>query len=221
VTAAAVAGHAGDEPAADSGLAVPLAEALGVKCVTVYPGAEGLPAVMGDDMLLDGTTGLPQALIDGPAPAARRTAAASALATGDLARGDVRALTMVGGALAPHPVRAHATVRPTEAVSIWGWSKDEARASADALRGKLCGSFGGKQIIVQATDDLERVARSAGVISCATMSRDPLVRDDWIEPGRHRILASGFTPETRETDDASIACAHVYVDTRVGARMAA
>ena len=41
---------------------------VGVKLVTVFPGngARNLPAVMGSYFLLDGATGAPLALIDGP-----------------------------------------------------------------------------------------------------------------------------------------------------------
>lgn len=57
---------------------------VGVKLATVFPGnsAQGLPAVMGAYLLLDGKTGAPQALIDGPVLTLKRTAAASALAAG-------------------------------------------------------------------------------------------------------------------------------------------
>ncbi len=57
---------------------------IGIKLVTVFPGnaARDLPAVMGAYLLLDGNTGSPLAMIDGPMLTATRTAAASALAAG-------------------------------------------------------------------------------------------------------------------------------------------
>jgi alanine dehydrogenase len=194
--------------------------ALGIKIVTVYPdnGAKGLPAVMGNYMLLDGATGEPQALIDGQALTARRTAAASALAADYLAREGARALAMIGtGALAPHLVRAHATVRPIETVAIWGRTPDKARALAAELAGSLGAALGGRTIDVQATDDREAAVRGADVISCATLSPDPLVAGAWLAPGQHLDLVGGFTPAMRETDDAAIERARVFVDTRAGA----
>ena len=61
---------------------------IGIKSVTVHPDnpAQGLPSVQGVYLLLDGATGTPVALIDGPALTARRTAAASALARPILSR---------------------------------------------------------------------------------------------------------------------------------------
>lgn len=194
--------------------------ALGIKIVTVYPdnGAKGLPAVMGNYMLLDGATGSPQALIDGQALTARRTAAASALAADYLAREDARVLTMIGtGALAPHLVRAHATVRPIDEVVIWGRSPDKAQALAAALVGSLGEKLGSRTINVQTTNDREAAVRGADVISCATLSADPLVAGAWLQPGQHLDLVGGFTPAMRETDDAAIERARVYVDTRAGA----
>ena len=194
--------------------------ALGIKIVTVYPdnGAMGLPAVMGNYMLLDGATGTPQALIDGQELTARRTAAASALAADYLARDDARTLTMIGtGALAPHLVRAHATVRPIKEVRIWGRSPEKARALAAALKETLGEMLGDRPINVQATVDREAAVIGADVISCATLSSDPLVAGAWLAPGQHLDLVGGFTPTMRETDDAAIERARVYVDTRAGA----
>ena len=88
---------------------------IGIKLVTVFPGnaARDLPAVMGAYLLLDGKTGSPLAMIDGPMLTAKRTAAASALAAGYLARPDCERLLMVGtGVLAPQLILAHAAVRP-------------------------------------------------------------------------------------------------------------
>jgi alanine dehydrogenase len=185
---------------------------VGVKVVTVFPGnnAKGLPAVMGNYLLLDGTTGAPLALIDGQALTARRTAAASALAADYLARKDARRMLMVGtGALAPHLIRAHAAVRQIHEVAVWG--RTPAKAAALAER------FNETGLAVRAADDLEAAARGADVISCATLARDPLIHGGWLKPGAHLDLVGGFTPEMREADDAAVKRARVFVDTRAGA----
>lgn len=94
---------------------------LGTKIVNVFPGngRHGLPAVLGVYVLQSGTTGEPLASMDGTRLTHWRTAAASALAAQFLARGDARRLLIVGaGALAPFLVRAHASVRPIEEVTV-------------------------------------------------------------------------------------------------------
>ena len=185
---------------------------IGIKMVTVFPGnaAADLPSIMGAYLLLDGKTGEPVALLDGPALTARRTAAASALAASYLARPDCERLLMVGtGALAPHLVEAHATVRPIRRVAIWGRNKEKAQALARRL------SRPGLEVTAAA--DLEAAAREADIVSCATLSKDPLIRGAWLAPGAHLDLVGGFTPAMREADDEAVRRARVFVDTRAGA----
>ena len=133
---------------------------IGIKLVTVFPGnaARDLPAVMGAYLLLDGKTGSPLAMIDGPMLTAKRTAAASALAAGYLARPDSERLLMVGtGVLAPHLILAHAAVRPICNVLIWGRNSDKAARLAKQLNRT--------DFRVEAAGDLEAAARGAHIIS--------------------------------------------------------
>src|SRR5260221_4504896 len=126
---------------------------IGIKLVTVFPGnaAADLPSVMGAYLLLDGKTGEPLALLDGPTLTARRTAAASAPAATYLARPDCERLLMVGtGALAPRLVEAHASVRPIRNVLIWGRDPDKAKRLAQRLDRKT--------LKVAPTTDLEAAA---------------------------------------------------------------
>jgi ornithine cyclodeaminase len=185
---------------------------IGIKVVTVFPDnpGRGLPTIMGAYLLLDGKTGAPLALIDGPSLTARRTACASALAARYLAREDCQRLLMVGtGTLAPHLIRAHAAVRPICNVLIWGRSPDKAA--------KLAGRLTSAKCKVAATDDLQGAVEGAHIISCATRAVDPLIRGAWLQPGQHLDLVGGFTPDMREADDEAVACARVFVDTREGA----
>jgi len=185
---------------------------IGVKVVSVFPGngALGLPAVMGNYMLLDGATGTPLALIDGQALTARRTAAASALAAEYLAVTDASRLLMVGtGALAPHLINAHASVRPISQVDIWGRTPEKAEA--------LARSLDRTGLAARAVTDLAESAKTAHIISCATLAKEPLIEGAWLRPGQHLDLVGGFTPEMREADDEAIRRATVFVDTLAGA----
>ena len=190
--------------------------ALGIKVVTVFPGnaAKSLPAVMGQYLLLDATTGAPKAMIDGTALTARRTAAASALASRFLSREDAAHLLMVGtGALAPHLIAAHCTVRPIKRVTVWGRDLDHAKAAAAKI--EIDG------LSVTASGDLKEAVAAADIISCATLATEPLVRGAWLKPGQHLDLVGGFTPAMRESDDDAVrraaASGGVFVDTRGGA----
>ena len=185
---------------------------LGIKVVTVYPdnADQDLPSVMGTYLLLDGTTGAPIASIDGPALTARRTAAASALAAGYLARPDAARMLMVGtGRLAASLIEAHRAARPISKTVIWG--RDRGKAE------KLVRRLNTNANRVTAANDLAAAVREADIISCATTARDPLVLGEWLRPGTHVDLVGGFRADMREADDEAIRRGRIYVDTRAGA----
>jgi ornithine cyclodeaminase len=185
---------------------------LGIKLVTVYPdnAEKGLPAVAATYLLLDASTGVQRALLDGEELTLRRTGAASALASRYLSAPQASRLTMVGtGRLAPHLIESHARVRPIRSVRIWGRRIERARAVAASLH---C-----PQVRVEAVDDLEAAVRWADIVSCATLSQRPLVRGAWLRAGQHLDLVGAFNPEMSEADDEAVARAELYVDTRVGA----
>ena len=192
---------------------------IGIKLVTVFPdnGRLGLPAIYGQYLLLDGRTGRSLALLDGTMLTKRRTACASGLAARYLARPDAERLLMIGtGALAPHLVRVHARVRPIRTVEIWGRRPERAQALARELAETLPRALG-RSIAVCAVEDRAAAVPGADIVSCATLSRTPLVEGAWLRPGQHIDLVGAYTPQMRESDDAAVRRARVYVDTRAGA----
>lgn len=183
---------------------------IGIKTVSVFPDNAklGLGSVAATYLLLDARTGEPKAVIDGEAITLRRTGCASALAASYLARKDAQHLLMVGaGSLAPHLIRAHCAVRKYTRIEIWNRNRARAEQTAANLR----------DLGVVVVDDLESAVRAADTISCATLSRDPLVRGDWLKPGAHLDLVGAFTPEMHETDATALKRSSVYVDNRAGA----
>lgn len=192
---------------------------IGIKLVTVFPGnaRRSLPSVLGHYMLLDGSTGETVALLDGTMLTKRRTACASGLAARYLAPASATRLLMIGtGALAPHLVRVHAKVRPIREVAIWGRRPEAADALARELARSLPGALG-RPVSVRAVADRKAAIAEADVISCATLSKEPLVEGEWLREGQHVDLVGAYTPEMRESDDKAVGRARVYVDTRAGA----
>jgi alanine dehydrogenase len=184
----------------------------GVKLVTVFPhnGMRGLPAVAASYVLFDACDGRPRAVLDGGELTARRTGAASALAARALAPAGAARLLMVGtGRLAAHLIESHACVRAIREVRLWGRDPERARALAEALTRP--------GLSIEATQDLEGAVRWADIVSCATLAREPMVRGAWLRPGQHLDLVGAFTPEMCEADDAALARAEIFVDTRAGA----
>jgi ornithine cyclodeaminase/alanine dehydrogenase-like protein (mu-crystallin family) len=181
---------------------------LGVKIVNVFPdnGARNLPAVLGTYILQSGETGAPLAAMDGTRLTHWRTAAASALAARFLARADARRLLIVGaGALAPFLARAHAAVRGIEEVTIW----NHRAAGAE----KLAASLTGQSWRVRVAENLQEAVRAADVISCATLSKAPLIEGAWLRPGQHVDLVGAFNLAMREADDEALRRARIFIDT--------
>ena len=183
---------------------------VGTKLVSVYPDNQqrGLPSIHGLYLLMDPFDGRPVAVLDGGELTARRTAAASALASRALSREDSRCLLMVGtGRLARYLPLAHATTRPIERVLVWGRSLQSAEQVARELQA------GG--LTASAIESLADGVAQADIVSCATLANEPLVRGEWLRPGTHVDLVGAFTPAMRETDEQVFARARsVWCDTR-------
>ncbi|MBK9136047.1 MAG: ornithine cyclodeaminase family protein [Betaproteobacteria bacterium] len=179
-----------------------------VKIVNIAPGnaAQGLPSLHSTVLLHDGATGKPLALMDGDTITARRTAAASALAASYLARQDARHLLVVGaGRVAALLPEAYAAVRPIDRVSVWARRPEAATALARRWRRQ--------GFDARAVTSLEQAAAEADVISCATLSTEPVVKGKWLRAGNHLDLIGSFMPAMREADDDCFRGSGLYIDT--------
>lgn len=189
-------------------------EYLGVKQVAVFPGNSnrGEPGLNGSYLLSDARSGRPLIQLDANELTPRRTAAASALAARYLSRPDARCLLMMGaGRMAPALIEAHCSVRPIEQVFIWNRST----AAAAKLAAQLQET--GLDASPCSNEALPEVAGRADIISCATLSTQPVLSGEWISPGTHIDLVGAFRPDMRESDDELVRRACVFVDTRAGA----
>ncbi|CAM3870259.1 ornithine cyclodeaminase family protein [Vreelandella rituensis] len=185
---------------------------IGVKVVNVFPqnADHGIPAISGLYLLSEGVHGQPLACIDGSELTRRRTAAASALAARELAREDASTLLVVGtGKLAPMVIEAHASVRPIQRVLVWGRNPDKAAAIAEAYADRFDTAVAG---------NLETAVAQADIVSCVTLSTQPLIKGEWLTPGTHLDLIGAFRPQMRETDAQCLRRAEVFVDTYAGAK---
>lgn len=185
---------------------------IGIKLVTVTPESYkfDLPSIQGTYVLFDAVRGCVKATMDAPALTAKRTAAASALASRFMSRPNSRKLLMVGtGTLSSQLIRAHASVRPIEEIIIWGRNPEKAQAIAelDSLSG----------FNIQVADDLSQAINEADIVSVATMSKEPLIMGDWLQEGQHLDLVGAYRPDMREADDECIRRCRIVVDNYTGA----
>ncbi|SHG86438.1 ornithine cyclodeaminase family protein [Flagellimonas flava] len=179
----------------------------GVKVVTVNPGNGdlGLPAIQGSYLYLDATTGVLRAVMEAKSLTAKRTAATSALASSFLSRTDASSMLMIGtGALSVNLIRAHGTVRPIEQVFVWGRNLGKAEMIAKELTNK--------NFNVIPVSTIEEKISGVDIVSCATLSAKPLIHGDMLVPGQHIDLVGAFKPNMRESDNAVMARASIYLD---------
>jgi ornithine cyclodeaminase len=167
--------------------------------------AKGLPTVQGYVSLFDHDTGTPVALIEGSSVTAIRTAAASGLATRELARQDARSHGVFGtGVQAVTHIDAVACVREIDRVVVWGRDADKARRFAAQQSART-------RLEVTATDDPAYAAR-CDVVSTVTAATQPILRGEWLQPGCHLNLVGVHTPDAREVDTDAVRRSRVYVD---------
>jgi ornithine cyclodeaminase len=162
----------------------------GLKTVVVVHDnpTRGLDPHQGTVTLFDGETGQTVALLNASPITAIRTAAASALATRELARPDARVLAIVGTG---HQGHAHQRLLP--AVLPF------------------------ERVILAGRDTAEEAVREADVIVTATNSAEPVLRHEWLKDGVHINAVGACFPHTRELDSATVADATLFVDRRESA----
>lgn len=185
---------------------------IAVKMVGIFPENLSLtppqPSVQGLVAVFDARTGAPVFTADGAAMTFRKTAADSGLGSSLLARRDAQTLLIVGaGGLAPHMIAAHRSARPS-LTRVLVWNRTHARAE------ELVSAQAGADFSIEAVTDLDAAVAQADVISCVTMSKEPLVKGALLKPGAHLDLVGAYLPDMREADDDAMERGTLFVDTR-------
>ncbi len=171
-----------------------------VKVATVVPGnrARGLPSVNGAVALFDDTDGTLTAMVDFHLVTKWKTAGDSLLSASRLARKDSRAILLVGaGTVARSMLDAYRSLFPDARFTVWARDPAQAAALGHAV-----------------AQDLETAVRAADIICTATMTTQPLIKGDWLQPGQHLDLIGAYTPQMREVDDTAMRRARLFVDSR-------
>lgn len=182
-------------------------DVAGIKLVTVAPDnhQHQLPSIQGTYLLFDVKTGVLKASIDAPSLTAKRTAAASALASRFISRTNSKSLLIVGtGTLSSQLIEAHASVRPIKTVYVWGRNLAKAKLVCQQVKhlGLNC----------MAVDNLKEYVKKADIISCATLCSEPLILGEWLQKGQHLDMVGAYRPDMREMDDECLLRSLVFVD---------
>ncbi len=181
---------------------------VAVKSATIVPGnvAKGKPMIHGGVMVFDDEFGTLEAVIDFHLVTKWKTAGDSLLGAKILARADSKVVLIVGaGTVAQNLVSAYSSAFRGASFLIWNRTHSKAEEVAEELS---------KTHEIKAMESLEEAVSLADIVSCATMSTEPVLRGEWLKTGQHVDLIGAYRPDMREVDDAALNRSRVFVDSR-------
>jgi ornithine cyclodeaminase/alanine dehydrogenase-like protein (mu-crystallin family) len=169
--------------------------------------ARGQPVWDGVVMAFDASTGAPVAIVqDGGLLTDWRTAVAGAVASHALARADAKTLGVIGtGIQGLWQPLAHKTVIDFDRLLLWGRSVEKAKAIQTQLEPQLPG------VKVEVITDLEQLVRESEIIVTATGSLEPIIKNEWVQPGTHITAVGADDDRKRELELSVLKRADVIV----------
>jgi ornithine cyclodeaminase/alanine dehydrogenase-like protein (mu-crystallin family) len=180
---------------------------FGAKISAVYPENRhrALAGHQGVVVVFDPETGAPLGMLHGGEVTARRTAAATAVATRALARPDSRVLALIGaGEQAYHHLGALLDCLPFEQVRVWSRSPENARAFIAAHEEATA------ELTVH--ECIETAVAGADVICTLTSAPDPILFGRMLEAGQHVNAVGSSVRRFRELDEAAVKRSRLYAD---------
>ena len=135
-----------------------------------------------------------------------KTGADSGLGARHLARPDSRALTIIGaGEVAGSLAEVYSALFPAlDRIRIWNRTAENAQ--------RLVQGLAAQGIAAEVAPDLAEAVAQADIVASATMSRQPILRGEWLRPGTHVDLVGAFRADMREADDAALQRSRIFVD---------
>jgi ornithine cyclodeaminase/alanine dehydrogenase-like protein (mu-crystallin family) len=176
---------------------------IAVKSASIFPNnpASNKPTVNGGVNLYSDTDGTLEAIIDFHLVTKWKTAGDSLTAARRLARPDSKKILIIGaGTVGRSLHEAYSAIFPDAEFTVWNRSLKNAETMA------------AEHPALNITDDLEAAVRAADIITSATMSTEPLIKGEWLQPGQHIDLIGAYRPDMREVDDTALTRARIFVD---------
>ncbi|MDO9508042.1 MAG: ornithine cyclodeaminase family protein [Thermovirgaceae bacterium] len=186
----------------------------GIKIVSFFPGnaAKSIPVVPATVALIDGTTGLVTAIVEGTTLTQLRTAAIAGAATELLSNPDSKIAALFGtGGQASAQLEALMTVRSLKEVRIFDVDPERVRKFVMSNQ-SLADRFG--TTLVEAKNS-DQAVDGADVITTVTTSSKPVFDGNRIKPGCHINGIGSYTPAMREIPaDILQRAGRIFVDNR-------
>lgn len=186
--------------------------AAGLKIVNIIPGnpAKGLPASIGQVLLIDGETGAVIALMDGTYVTALRTAAASGAAFELFGVKDAKIGAMIGtGSQAMCQLEAMLTARPLKEVRVAARNFEKTKKFVEEAKKEL-GHYG---VEIIACDDTNKAVDGADLVILVTVSETPVCSAEFFKPGCTISAVGAYTYDMQELDPKVFdKCSKIYFD---------
>ncbi|MCP4386103.1 MAG: ornithine cyclodeaminase family protein [Hyphomicrobiales bacterium] len=166
-----------------------------------------LPTVFSILVYTDPETGFPLAIVDGSYHTVMRTGSAAAVSVKWMARKNSRKLAIVGaGHMAEGALATCNEVFPWEEVRVWSRSRETLDDFARVQQPKYA------NFEIETSTNIEAVVRGADVVVTLTPARQPLVLNEWVEPGTHIAAVGADKKGDQELEGTILARARIFVD---------
>ncbi len=191
--------------------------AAGLKIVNIMPGnpAKGLPASIGQVLLIDGETGIVKALMDGTYVTALRTAAASGAALDLFGLEDAKIGAMIGtGSQAMCQLEAMLAVRKLDEVRVAARDFEKTKVFVEAAKAEFgesyLATYGTKIVACESTNE---AVDGADLVTLVTVSGTPVCSAEYFKPGCVISAVGAYTYDMQELDPAVFdKCSKIYFD---------
>lgn len=174
--------------------------AAGIKIVNIFPGnsEKGLPATIGQVLLIDGETGEIKAIMDGTYITALRTGAASGAAFDLLGRVDAKIGALIGtGSQAECQLEAMMTARKLERVNVAARDFKKTQAFVEDMRAAFSETYDTE---IVAVEDANKAIKEADLIVCVTVSETPVFDAKFVKKGAVISGVGSYLPNMQELD---------------------
>ena len=187
-------------------------DGFGTKLVTLFPRnpAKKMSVLNGIMVLNDAQTGVPVALLNGPALTALRTAAVSAVSIRHLASESAHTLGVIGaGVQGFFQAWVACAARPITDIFVYDLDPDKAATLIETLSGKI------PHVALHRAACVEDLLKVAQVVITATDSLEPVLPDnEELLAGKHVAGIGSYKPDMREFPRALFNLVEtVFVDT--------
>lgn len=183
-----------------------------LKVINIFPHNidNGLPSSPAQVFLIDGTTGIVSAVLDGTYVTQLRTGAASGAAFDVLAKKDCRTGALIGtGGQAPAQLEGMLAARKLKEVRVYDLNYERTKIFAERMQKELS-SYGARIIAVSSSDE---AVEDADLLVTVTPSIKPVFDGNKIKQGATISCVGSYQPHMQEMDPAVLPRASkIYFD---------